>query len=102
MMAKGSKCRWGNWIGYIIFPFSIGLRDDPLEHLQSAKRIIDRKKNSFEAALTFVAGKLMIKSLGVQVSSYNNWAHFDVIKPKPKPNSPFNCFFVSWSFCPIL
>uniref|UniRef100_A0A1J3DL02 O-acyltransferase WSD1 n=1 Tax=Noccaea caerulescens TaxID=107243 RepID=A0A1J3DL02_NOCCA len=69
MMSRGSKCRWGNWIGYIIFPFSIGLRDDPLEHLQSAKRIIDRKKNSFEAALTFVAGKFMIKSLGVQVTA---------------------------------
>ncbi|KAG7560195.1 O-acyltransferase WSD1 N-terminal [Arabidopsis thaliana x Arabidopsis arenosa] len=69
MMAKGSKCRWGNWIGYIVFPFSIGLRDDPLEHLQRAKRIIDRKKNSLEAALTFVAGKFIIKTFGVEVAA---------------------------------
>ncbi|KAF8097713.1 hypothetical protein N665_0283s0017 [Sinapis alba] len=69
MMAKGSKCRWGNWIGYIVFPFSIGLRKDPLEHLRSAKRIIDRKKNSMEAALTFIVGKFMIKSLGVKVTA---------------------------------
>lgn len=69
MMAKGSKCRWGNWIGYIVFPFSIGLRKDPLEHLRSAKRIIDRKKNSLEAALTFIVGKLMIKSFGVKMTA---------------------------------
>ncbi|KAG7565002.1 O-acyltransferase WSD1 C-terminal [Arabidopsis suecica] len=68
MMAKGSKCRWGNWIGYIVFPFSIGLRDDPLEHLRRAKMIIDRKKNSLEAALTFVAGKIILKTFGVEVS----------------------------------
>ncbi|CAH8267979.1 unnamed protein product [Arabidopsis lyrata] len=69
MMAKGSKCRWGNWIGYIVFPFSIGLRDDPLEHLQRAKRIIDRKKNSLEAALTFVAGQFILKTFGVEVAA---------------------------------
>ncbi|XP_010426433.1 PREDICTED: O-acyltransferase WSD1 [Camelina sativa] len=69
MMAKKSNCKWGNWIGYIVFPFSIGLRDDPLEHLRRAKRIIDRKKNSFEAALTFIAGNFIIKSFGVQVAA---------------------------------
>ncbi|ESQ45618.1 hypothetical protein EUTSA_v10010299mg [Eutrema salsugineum] len=69
MMAKGSKCRWGNWIGYIVFPFSISLRDDPLEHLRKAKKIIDRKKNSLEAALTFIVGKLMIHSFGVKVTA---------------------------------
>ncbi|KAF8104870.1 hypothetical protein N665_0166s0054 [Sinapis alba] len=66
MMDKGSKCRWGNMIGYIVFPFSIGLRKDPLEHLGTAKRIIDRKKNSLEAALTFIIGKFMIKAFGVK------------------------------------
>ncbi|XP_018453868.1 wax ester synthase/diacylglycerol acyltransferase 6 [Raphanus sativus] len=69
MMAKGSKCRWGNWIGYIVFPFSIGLSKDPLEHLRSAKRIIDRKKNSLEAALTFIVGKFMIRLFGVKVTA---------------------------------
>ncbi|CAD5325282.1 unnamed protein product [Arabidopsis thaliana] len=66
MMAKGSKCRWGNWIGYIIFPFSIALCDDPLEHLRRAKSTIDRKKNSLEAVLTFVVGKILLNTLGVQ------------------------------------
>ena len=68
-MAKGSKCTWGNWIGYIIFPFSISLCDDPLEHLRRAKFIIDRKKNSFEALLTFIVGNFILKSFGVQVHS---------------------------------
>ncbi|KAF8097712.1 hypothetical protein N665_0283s0016 [Sinapis alba] len=66
IMAKGSKCTWGNWIGYIIFPFSIAFCDDPLEHLRRAKSIIDRKKNSFEALLTFIVGNFIIKSFGVQ------------------------------------
>ncbi|KAL1217269.1 Wax ester synthase/diacylglycerol acyltransferase 6 [Cardamine amara subsp. amara] len=69
MMAKKSKCRWGNWIGYIVFPFAIGLRDDPLEHLRKAKRIIDRKKHSLEAALTFIVGKFILKSFGVQAAA---------------------------------
>ncbi|KAJ0230411.1 hypothetical protein HA466_0307700 [Hirschfeldia incana] len=66
IMAKGSKCTWGNWIGYIIFPFSIAFCDDPLKHLQRAKSIIDRKKNSFEALLTFIVGNFILKSFGVQ------------------------------------
>ncbi|XP_019099697.1 PREDICTED: O-acyltransferase WSD1-like [Camelina sativa] len=70
MMATGSKCRWGNWIGYIIFPFSIALCDDPLEHLRRAKSIIDRKKNSLEAVLTFVVGKILLKLLGVQRTAH--------------------------------
>lgn len=69
IMAKGSKCTWGNWIGYIIFPFSIAFCDDPLEHLRRAKSIIDRKKNSFEALLTFIVGNFIVKSFGVQVNS---------------------------------
>lgn len=68
MMAKGSKCRWGNWFAYIVFPFSIALRDDPLEHLRRAKSTIDRKKNSLEAVLTFIVGNFLIKFIGVQVS----------------------------------
>jgi len=70
MMTKGSKCRWGNWIGYIIFPFSIALCDDPLKHLRRAKSTIDRKKNSLEAVLTFVVGKILLNTLGVQVNLY--------------------------------
>ncbi|CAH8320217.1 unnamed protein product [Eruca vesicaria subsp. sativa] len=65
MMAKGSKCKWGNWIGYMLFPFSLALHDDPLEHLRTVKSIIDKKKNSLEALLTFTSTKILIKLLGV-------------------------------------
>lgn len=65
MMAKGSKCKWGNWIGYMLFPFSLALHDDPLEHLRRVKSIINRKKNSLEALLTFTSTKILIKLLGV-------------------------------------
>nr|VDC96003.1 unnamed protein product [Brassica oleracea] len=68
MMAKGSKCKWGNWIGYMLFPLSLALHDDPLEHLRRVKSIIHRKKNSLEALLTFTSTKILIKMLGVVVS----------------------------------
>ncbi|KAL0789535.1 hypothetical protein Bca101_005781 [Brassica carinata] len=64
-MAKGSKCKWGNWIGYMLFPLSLALHDDPLEHLRRVKSIIHRKKNSLEALLTFTSTKILIKMLGV-------------------------------------
>lgn len=47
MMAKGSKCRWGNYINFTIFPFSIGLETDPLVYLSKAKSTMDRKKTRF-------------------------------------------------------
>ncbi|XP_013624483.1 PREDICTED: O-acyltransferase WSD1-like [Brassica oleracea var. oleracea] len=65
MMAKGSKCKWGNWIGYMLFPLSLALHDDPLEHLRRVKSIIHRKKNSLQVLLTFTSTKILIKMLGV-------------------------------------
>lgn len=67
MMSNGSNCRWGNWFGYVIFPFSIALRDDPLKHLELAQKTIDRKKNSFGAMLTYIFCRIIVKSLGIQV-----------------------------------
>ncbi|EOA26120.1 hypothetical protein CARUB_v10019546mg [Capsella rubella] len=69
MMAKGSKCRWGNWFGYVVFPFSIALRDDPLEHLERAHKTINRKKNSFGAMLTYIFCRIIVKSLGTKVAA---------------------------------
>ncbi|KAJ0086876.1 hypothetical protein Patl1_07738 [Pistacia atlantica] len=33
MVKKGTKAKWGNQIGYLIYPFKIALRDNPLDHL---------------------------------------------------------------------
>ncbi|KAF7846586.1 hypothetical protein BT93_L4071 [Corymbia citriodora subsp. variegata] len=69
MMAKKSKGKWGNWIGYILIPFNIGSEDDPLDYVRKAKATIDRKKLSLEAIITFVCAELVLKLFGVKVAS---------------------------------
>ncbi|XP_019058980.1 PREDICTED: O-acyltransferase WSD1-like isoform X2 [Tarenaya hassleriana] len=60
MMSKGSKCRWGNWIGYVVVPFYIAMCSDPLEH---------RKKHSLEAFLTFTVGQFFLETIGVKAAA---------------------------------
>lgn len=67
MMAKKSKAKWGNGLGYIILPFSIALEEDPLEYVRRAKATIDRKKHSLEAICTHVCAKLVLNLFGVKV-----------------------------------
>ncbi|GMH19696.1 hypothetical protein Nepgr_021537 [Nepenthes gracilis] len=69
MMEKGSDCRWGNAIGYILLPFHIALLNDPLDYLHRSKAVIDRKKLSLEAKLTHYSGKLVLKTLGPEVAA---------------------------------
>ncbi|MED6125115.1 hypothetical protein PIB30_065599 [Stylosanthes scabra] len=69
MMAEKSKVRWGNWIGYIMLPFSIASQEDPLEHVRQAKATIDRKKHSLEAVSTFACAKLILNLFGVKVAA---------------------------------
>lgn len=72
MMVEKSKVKWGNRVGYIIFPFSIGLQKDPLEYVRKAKATIDRKKHSFEASCSFSFMKWALNLFGVKV-------HIDMI-----------------------
>ncbi|CAN8232769.1 unnamed protein product [Cochlearia groenlandica] len=67
MMAKKSKCRWGNNFGYVLLPISMGLENDPLECMRQAKVTIDRKKHSLEAVFSLVFFKLTQKVLGFKV-----------------------------------
>ncbi|KAK7320825.1 hypothetical protein VNO77_30659 [Canavalia gladiata] len=69
MMAEKSKVRWGNWMGYIILPFSIGLHEDPLEYVRQAKATIDRKKHSLEAICSYACAKLVLNLFGVKVAA---------------------------------
>ncbi|KAF3432826.1 hypothetical protein FNV43_RR23928 [Rhamnella rubrinervis] len=70
MMAKGSKTRWGNWIGYLLLPLNnIALEDDPLNYVRGGKATSDRKKHSLEAICTFTTAKLVLKTLGVKVAA---------------------------------
>lgn len=67
MMAKGSKCRWGNYINFTIFPFSIALETDPLVYLSKAKSTMDRKKNSLQPALLYSNTAFIFNILGAKV-----------------------------------
>jgi hypothetical protein len=67
MMENDTQVKWGNWIGYVLLPFTIGLRDDPLDYVREAKATIDRKKHSFEAIYTFSIAELVLKLFGIKV-----------------------------------
>ncbi|KAG6753669.1 hypothetical protein POTOM_041666 [Populus tomentosa] len=67
--SNNPKWGWGNRIGYIILPLTVGLQDDPLEHLRRAKAMIDRKKLSLEATFSFHSAILLIKLFGAKASA---------------------------------
>ncbi|XP_062154408.1 wax ester synthase/diacylglycerol acyltransferase 11-like isoform X1 [Alnus glutinosa] len=69
MMENDTQVKWGNWIGYVLLPFTIGLRDDPLDYVREAKATIDRKKHSFEAIYTFSIAELVLKLFGIKRAS---------------------------------
>ncbi|TYH63025.1 hypothetical protein ES332_D07G161700v1 [Gossypium tomentosum] len=69
IMEKDGEAKWGNWIGYVLLPFTIARRDDPLDYVRDAKATIDRKKRSLEAIFTFSIAELALKLFGVKTAS---------------------------------
>ncbi|XP_057980238.1 wax ester synthase/diacylglycerol acyltransferase 11-like [Malania oleifera] len=69
MMEKGTEAKWGNQIGYILLPFPVAVRDDPLDYIRTAKAIIDRKKHSLEAIGTSYIADFVIKLLGIKAAA---------------------------------
>lgn len=67
MMAKGSKCRWGNFMGVVLFPLWIKSEDDPLEYVRRAKATMDMKKVSMESLLLYGVIKFTMKIFGEKV-----------------------------------
>ncbi|KAI9198273.1 hypothetical protein LWI28_012868 [Acer negundo] len=67
MMKKNSLARWGNHFGYLLFPFTIALRDDPLDYLREAKATMDRKKASLEVLYSYFMAKYFLKFCGLKV-----------------------------------
>lgn len=67
MMEKNTEAKWGNWIGFILLPFDIAIRDDPLDYVRQAKATVDRKKRSLEAIYTFSISELVLKLFGIKV-----------------------------------
>ncbi|PWA96807.1 O-acyltransferase, WSD1, C-terminal [Artemisia annua] len=69
MMEKNTEAKWGNWIGYVLLQFTVGIRDDPLDYVREAKATIDRKKHSLEAIYTFTIAELVLKLFGIKAAS---------------------------------
>lgn len=67
MMEKDTEAKYGNWIGYVLLPFTVGIRDDPLDYVREAKATVDRKKHSFEAIFTFSIAEIVLKLFGTKV-----------------------------------
>lgn len=67
MMEKEGEAKWGNWIGYVLLPFTIAIRDDPIDYVREAKATVDRKKRSLEAFCTFSIAEMILKLLGIKV-----------------------------------
>ncbi|KAJ0086271.1 hypothetical protein Patl1_07753 [Pistacia atlantica] len=57
----------GNQIGYLLYPFNIALRDDPLDYIRQAKATMDRKKASLEASFSHFLVKCLHKFRGMKV-----------------------------------
>ncbi|XP_056860851.1 wax ester synthase/diacylglycerol acyltransferase 3-like isoform X2 [Raphanus sativus] len=68
MMEKGSKCRWGNFVGIVIFPLWVRCEDDPLEYVRKAKSTMDMKRISMEALILYGLVKCIMKIFGVKAA----------------------------------
>ncbi|XP_023730754.1 wax ester synthase/diacylglycerol acyltransferase 11 [Lactuca sativa] len=73
LMKSGSKSRWGNKFALMLLPIYYHKNgSDPLQYLKRAKMMIDRKKFSLEAFLSYKIGCFIMKCLGPKfVSSIN-------------------------------
>ncbi|XP_024980415.1 O-acyltransferase WSD1-like isoform X2 [Cynara cardunculus var. scolymus] len=77
-MKTGTTGRWGNQIGYVLLPFTIGLKHNPLDYVKEAKAVIDRKKASFEPLYTYFVVYLVLKLFGIKaVGKLNHKVFFN-------------------------
>ncbi|XP_076955739.1 wax ester synthase/diacylglycerol acyltransferase 6-like [Bidens hawaiensis] len=76
MMEKNTEAKWGNWIGYVILPLTIGIRDNPLDYVREANATINRKKHSLEALFSFSVAALVFKLFGVKAA--NTMSHMAI------------------------
>ncbi|KAE8708653.1 anther-specific protein SF18-like [Hibiscus syriacus] len=67
--SAGIRQSGGNCVGYVLLPFTIALRDDPLDYIRDAKATIDGMKRSFEAIFTSSIAELAFKLFGVKTAS---------------------------------
>lgn len=74
LIKNNSLSRWGNKIGVILLPIYIHKAEsDPLQYLKRAKKMVDRKKHSLEAHLSYKTGDLAMSLLGPKAASWLNY-----------------------------
>ncbi|KAM0832943.1 hypothetical protein ACQ4PT_064582 [Festuca glaucescens] len=64
-----TKVETGNRLSGLVCPFHIALHHDPLEYVRKAKKIMNRKKSSFEVMMTQVVGEFVVKYFGVKTGA---------------------------------
>ncbi|KAI3774723.1 hypothetical protein L1987_49283 [Smallanthus sonchifolius] len=74
LMKKNSGSRWGNKFGMMLLPiYYHGSGSDPLHYMKRTKIMIDNKKLSLEAFLSYKIGYLVMKCLGPKFASLINY-----------------------------
>ncbi|KAJ6422245.1 hypothetical protein OIU84_027240 [Salix udensis] len=86
-----SDVKLGNLIGYVLFPFTIALREDALDYVRSAKAAGQRKKATLEAVCTYFMAKTFIKFFGTKLGSFPTQTTFS-ISNIPGPQEEITCF----------
>lgn len=59
--------KWGNLYGYVLLPFFIGMRDDPMDYVRKAKAIANRQKLSLESVFTVSSTTIIMGAIGIKV-----------------------------------
>ncbi|KAL3722378.1 hypothetical protein ACJRO7_034709 [Eucalyptus globulus] len=74
LMKGNPGLRWGNKFGILLLPVHYHRSSgDPLEYLRKAKSMIDRKKKSLEAHLSYKIGDIAMTYLGARIASLLNY-----------------------------
>ncbi|KAL8234714.1 hypothetical protein R6Q59_020814 [Mikania micrantha] len=74
LMKKNSKSRWGNKFGMILLPiYYHASGSDPLHYIKRSKTMIDNKKLSLEALLSYKVGYFVMKCFGAKLASLLNY-----------------------------
>ncbi|XVE67224.1 hypothetical protein DITRI_Ditri08aG0142800 [Diplodiscus trichospermus] len=71
MVKKKCKAEWGNKIGYVLFPFTIALKDNPLDYIRDVKAKADRKKASLEANFKLFMATVFFRFYRTKVRTIN-------------------------------
>ncbi|KAK6257884.1 hypothetical protein QUC31_001343 [Theobroma cacao] len=70
ILKKNSKAEWGNKIGYVLFPFTIALKDNPLDYIRNVKEAMDRKKASLEAKFRLLLATIFVRFYRTRLAKF--------------------------------